>query len=83
MYVKSGRIPWAITGTQPDTAFVGIGYSVMHGGKEHNTVIGCSHIYSSDGHGMKYQLSKIYDVQFDRKKPLFVGRRDLSCWINS
>lgn len=67
LYVKSGRIPWTITGTQPDTAFAGIGYSVMHGAKKNNVVVGCSHIYSSDGQGMKYRLSKIHDVQFDRK----------------
>ena len=67
LYVKSGRIPWTITGTQPDTAFAGIGYSVMRGVNKNNVVVGCSHIYSSDGQGMKYRLSKIHDVQFDRK----------------
>lgn len=67
LYVKSGRIPWTITGTQPDTAFAGIGYSVMRGANRKNVVVGCSHIYSSDGQGMKYRLSKIHDVQFDRK----------------
>lgn len=68
IYVKSGRIPWTITGTQPDTAFAGIGYSVKSGAKGNNTVVGCSHIYSSDGQGMKYRLSKLNDVQFDLKK---------------
>ena len=67
LYVKSGRIPWTITGTQPDTAFAGIGYSVKRGTNKDNVVVGCSHIYSSDGQGMKYRLSKIHDVQFDRK----------------
>ena len=67
LYVKSGRIPWTITGTQPDTAFAGIGYSVMRGENKNNVVVGCSHIYSSDGQGIKYRLSKIHDVQFDRK----------------
>lgn len=67
LYVKSGRIPWTITGTQPDTTFAGIGYSVMRGANKNNVVVGCSHIYSSDGQGMKYRLSKIHDVQFDRK----------------
>ena len=67
LYVKSGRIPWTISGIQPDTAFAGIGYSVMHGANKNNVVVGCSHIYSSDGQGMKYRLSKTNDVQFDRK----------------
>lgn len=68
LYVKAGRIPWTIEGIQPDTAFAGIGYSVMSGSRKNNIVVGCSHIYSSDGQGMKYRLSKIHDVQFDRKK---------------
>lgn len=40
----------------------------MSGSRKNNIVVGCSHIYSSDGQGMKYRLSKIHDVQFDRKK---------------
>lgn len=68
LYVKSGRIPWAITGLQPDTAFAGIGYSVTNGPNDSNVVVGCSHIYSSDGQGLKYKLSKIQDVTFDKKK---------------
>jgi len=68
LYVKSGRIPWTITGLQPDTAFAGIGYSVTNGPNGSNVVVGCSHIYSSNGQGMKYKLSKIHDVTFDRKK---------------
>lgn len=68
LYVKSGRIPWTITGLQPDTAFAGIGYSVTNGPNGSNVVVGCSHIYSSNGQGMKYKLSKIQDVTFDRKK---------------
>lgn len=76
LYVKSGRIPWTITGTQPDTAFAGIGYSVMHGENRNNVVVGCSHIYSSDGQGMKYRLSKINDVQFDRKDNPYLSEEE-------
>lgn len=67
-YVKSGRIPWTVTGIQPDTAFAGIGYSVINGSSGNNIVVGCSHIYSSDGQGLKYKLSKIHDFTLDRKK---------------
>ena len=79
LYVKSGRIPWTITGVQPDIAFAGIGYSVMPGTKGSNTVVGCSHIYSSDGQGMKYRLSKIHDVQFDRKKNPYLSEDEAYC----
>lgn len=76
LYVKSGRIPWTITGMQPDTAFAGIGYSVMDGPKGNNIVVGCSHIYSSDGQGMKYRLSKIQDYKLDRKKNPFLSENE-------
>jgi len=68
IYVKSGRTPWTVSGIQTDTAFAGIGYSVRTASTGNNIVVGCSHIYSSDGQGMKYKLSKIHDVTFDRKK---------------
>ena len=68
IYVKSGRIPWAITEIQKDTAFAGIGYSIQSKQDGLPIVIGCSHIYSSDGQGMKYRLSKVQDVTYDARK---------------
>lgn len=68
IYVKSCRIPWVVSGIQSNTTFAGIGYSVNHNSSGTDIVVGCSHIYSSDGQGMKYKLSKINGVTFDRKK---------------
>ena len=76
LYVKSGRTPWVVNGIQPDTAFAGIGYSVMNGLSESNVVVGCSHIYSSDGRGMKYKLSKIQDCTFDKKKNPYLSEEE-------
>ena len=76
LYVKSGRIPWVINGIQADTAFAGIGYSVMTAPTGSNVVVGCSHIYSSDGRGMKYKLSKIHDYSFDRKKNPYLSEEE-------
>lgn len=67
IYVKSSRIPWVVSGINNDTAFAGIGYSLNRTGSNSNVVVGCSHIYSADGQGMKYKLSKIDDCTFDRK----------------
>ena len=53
---------------QKDTAFAGIGYSINHSENGSQIVVGCSHIYSADGQGMKYKLSKINECTFDRKK---------------
>jgi hypothetical protein len=73
IYVKSSRVPWVVSGIQQDTAFAGIGYSVNCAPSGTNIIVGCSHIYSADGQGMKYKLSKIDDVTFDRKKNPFLS----------
>ena len=76
IYVKAGRIPWTITGIQPETAFAGIGYSVADGPNGKNIVVGCSHIYSSDGQGMKYKLSKVQDFTLDGKKNPYLSENE-------
>lgn len=68
-YVKSMRTPWALSNLNQETAYAGIGYSIKRNkyGKT-DIVLGCSHIYNAKGEGLKYKLSKIKNVQFDRKK---------------
>ena len=61
IYVKSCRIPWVISGLRQDTAFTGIGYSINKSAAGTDVMVGCSHIYSADGQGLKYKLSKLND----------------------
>lgn len=71
-FVKSFRTPWILNNTDKTTAFAGIGYSV-DSKTENDThiILGCSHIYSSTGEGLKYKLSKISNdrIQWRHKKP--------------
>lgn len=71
-YVKSFRTPWILNNTDKSTAFAGIGYSI-DSKKDNNghIILGCSHIYSSTGEGLKYKLSKINNdkIQWRHKKP--------------
>ena len=76
IYVKAGRTPWTISGIQPDTAFAGIGYSVLPSAGDSNIVIGCSHVYTSDGLGMKYKLSKLQDVTIDKKRNPYLSENE-------
>ncbi len=76
IYVKAGRTPWTISGIQPDTAFAGIGYSVLPSAGDNNIVIGCSHVYTSDGLGMKYKLSKLQDVTIDKKRNPYLSENE-------
>lgn len=76
IYVKSNRTPWLVSNTRTDTAFAGIGYSVKKSNNSSNVIIGCSHIYSSDGQGLKYKLSKLHDVVFDKKNNPYLSENE-------
>lgn len=76
LYVKSGRTPWVLSNLRTDTAFAGIGYSLNHHKESDQTLIGCSHVYASDGQGLRYKLSKINDVTFDSKKNPYLSENE-------
>lgn len=68
IYAKSRRTPWVLDTDEQGTSFVGLGYSVdRYAEKGKKIVLGCSHIYSSNGQGMQFRLSKIDD-------PMWIGR---------
>lgn len=75
-YVKALRTPWILTGLEPNTAFVGIGYSVNHKRERNKVVLGCSHIYNASGQGLKYKLSRVEDCHIDRKNNPFLSYQD-------
>lgn len=72
----SGKLFWCGYGTRVSSEVKAFGYSVMNGPSGSNVVVGCSHIYSSDGRGMKYKLSKIQDYSFDRKKNPYLSEEE-------
>lgn len=70
LYAKSMRMPWILAGTSPTTAFVGIGFGVLrHPTPQGHVVLGCSHIYSADGLGLHYRLSKIENPILIHRNP--------------
>ena len=60
-YVKSLRTPWILNNQEKNTAYAGIGYSISKIKDKSEIVIGCSHIYDSNGQGLKYKLSLLSD----------------------
>lgn len=60
-YVKSMRTPWTLERLDNDTVFVGLGYSVdsVRVCTGNHIVLGCSHIYGSNGLGLQYKLTRI------------------------
>jgi hypothetical protein len=60
LYVKSMRTPWVLSSLDQDSAFVGLGMSLDRKAEKGNHVIlGCSHLYNSQGQGLQFRLSKI------------------------
>ncbi|WP_417354174.1 SIR2 family protein [Flavobacterium sp.] len=75
-YVKSLRTPWILNSQEKNTAYAGIGYSVSRTQNKSEIVIGCSHIYDSNGQGLKYKLSKIDNYVLDKKSNPYLSYKD-------
>lgn len=75
-YVKSLRSPWILANTDNKTAFAGIGYSIKRNKDDTEIVLGCSHIYNSEGQGLKYKLSKVDDFILDKQKNPYLSYND-------
>lgn len=75
-YVKSLRTPWILNNQERKTAYSGIGYSVSRLKDIHEIVIGCSHIYDSNGQGLKYRLSKIDNYILDKQNNPYLSYKD-------
>lgn len=69
-YVKAMRTPWLLEGVDPDTAFVGLGFSVNPAARPgQHIILGCSHIYNAHGMGLQYRLSKVENPIWRRRNP--------------
>lgn len=75
-YVKSLRTPWILNNQEKNTAYAGIGYSVSKNLNKPEIVIGCSHIYDSNGQGLKYKLSKIDNYYLDKQSNPYLSYND-------
>lgn len=75
-YVKSFRTPWILNNQEKNTAYAGIGYSVSKIQDKPEIVIGCSHIYDSNGQGLKYKLSKIDNFYLDKQLNPYLSYND-------
>lgn len=75
-YVKSLRTPWILNNQEKNTAYAGIGYSVSKITDKSEIVIGCSHIYDSNGQGLKYKLSKIDNYYLDKQSNPYLSYND-------
>ena len=70
------RTPWLLNDLERDTAYVGLGMSYdLNQEQGKKVVMGCSHIYSSQGEGLQYRFSQVENPVFYGKNP-FLSRDD-------
>lgn len=70
LYVKAFRTPWVLKELDRETAFVGLGFSIdKHAQRGQQILLGCSHIYNSNGLGLRYRLSKVDNAVIRHHNP--------------
>lgn len=77
IFVKSGRVPWALNDLDENSAYAGIGYSIdstKNNGK--HVVVGCSHLYNCHGNGLRFRLKRIEDAHIIDKKNPYLSHRE-------
>ncbi|NUM73085.1 SIR2 family protein [candidate division KSB1 bacterium] len=68
LYAKAMRTPWVLEALDPNTAFVGLGFTIdRYAAKGQHIVLGCSHLFNAQGEGLQFRLSKI-------ENPMILGR---------
>lgn len=70
LYAKGMRTPWVLEALDPDTAFVGLGFTInQFAPKGQQVVLGCSHLYNAQGEGLQFRLSKVENPIIIRRNP--------------
>ena len=70
LYAKAMRTPWVLEALDPDTAFVGLGFTIDRFAlKGQHVVLGCSHLYNARGEGLQFRLSKVENPIIVRRNP--------------
>jgi len=70
LYAKAMRTPWVLETLDPDTAFVGLGFTIEHNASTNQRVVlGCSHLYNANGEGLQFRLSQIESPVIVRRNP--------------
>lgn len=76
-YVKSRRTPWVLQGSEQNTAFAGLGFSVDPAARKgRHVLLGCSHIYNAEGLGLSYRLSTLANSRMRHRGNPFLDRDD-------
>lgn len=78
LYTKAGGVPWKLADHDPDTAFIGLSYSVRQPASEEQQlfVTCCSQVFDEDGAGLEFIAYETDDVHLERDNP-FLSRTEM------
>ncbi|MEQ9103829.1 MAG: hypothetical protein RIE53_03955 [Rhodothermales bacterium] len=79
LYCKAGGVPWKLAGSAPETAFIGLSYSVRPRNSEGARFITCcSQVFDSDGAGLEFLTYDTNEtgVHIERRNP-YLSRNEM------
>ncbi|UCE68027.1 MAG: hypothetical protein JSU85_06035 [Candidatus Zixiibacteriota bacterium] len=75
LYCKAGGIPWKLTDSSPETAYIGISYAIRRYARP-RFITCCSQVFDADGTGLEFILYESDNIQIDGDNP-FLNRSDM------
>lgn len=77
LYCKAGGVPWKLSETEPDTAFVGLSYAMRVTGQSPGRFVTCcSQVFDADGAGLEFVAYETSGFHLERENP-FLNRAEM------
>ena len=77
IYAKAGGVPWKLAEADPETAYIGISYSVRGAASElPRFVTCCSQVFDSDGAGLEFVAYDAREVDVQQDNP-FLSQNEM------
>ena len=77
LYAKAGGVPWKLADANPESAFIGLSYSIRSSGNTGSRFVTCcSQVFDADGAGLEFVAYDANDAQVIRKNP-YLSRNEM------
>lgn len=83
LYAKAGGIPWTWADCDPDTAYIGVSYALLDGGRTDRYAICCSQVFNAEGAGLEFVAYEADDVRLYGRNPFLSRSQMLSVMSRS